>query len=269
MSSELVYKPLIRYFTALAAINIMKTSHLIKFFIGFIAGLCAALLPKLMAIFSMSETSLQVLSTSYIIASVILGVLIGAIIMFFEWGEENRAPKDTFMAALALPALLSGSLNTANGVKVAADVVKENEELTQQLVKKAGIDVLKPTQLTPVTNPAQPQPVSWNISIISPVIAAPEAPLQIVQFNFELGIQTKLPKAYVVLAEEATLTEAQSKADALRSQVPDVGVVQTANGSYLVLSNTQPVSKSQAVLDVINLRQKLGTLSSPKLLEAE
>lgn len=247
----------------------MKSYHIIKFFIGVVAGLCAALLPKLMAIFSTSETSFVVLSTNYIIASVILGILIGAIIMFFEWGEVSRAPKDTFMAALALPALLSGSLNTANGVKVADDVTKVNNELTVKLETKAGIVTLPKTKITPVTNPAQPQPVSWNFNIISPVMAAQEAPLQIAEFNFELGIQTKLPQAYVVLAEEPTLADAQTKADALRSQVADVAVVQTANGSYLVLSNANPVSKSQAVLDVINMRQTLGTSSSPKILEAE
>jgi hypothetical protein len=51
--------------------------------------------------------------------------------------------------------------------------------------------------------------------------------------------------------------------------VASVTVVQAENGSFLVLSNSQPVAKSEAVLEVIDLRQKLGALAIPKLLEVE
>ncbi len=245
----------------------MKTHHIIKFFIGFVAGLCAALMPKLFAILGMTNSSLEVLSTNYIITAIIFSALIGAIIMFLEWNEENRAPKDTLMTALALPSLLSGALNTADIAKVADDVNKKNMELTTQLVKKADIVTLPPTTIKPISLIKPSNSTSWSFKIISIAEAASEPTYQIADLDLGLGINPKLQQTHIVLAEEATLEEAQAKAATIKEQVVNATIVQAADGHYLILSNSIPVDKSQAVLDVIELQQRLGRSVLPKLLE--
>jgi len=243
----------------------MKTYRIIKFFIGFVAGLCAALMPKLSAILGMTNSSFEVLSTNYMIASVIFSVLIGAVIMFFEWSEENRAPKDTFMTALALPSLLSGALNTANIAIVANDINKKNEELTKQLTIKAEIGTLPPTTIRPVSLIKPSDSTPWSFKIISPAEAASDSTYQVAELDLDLGIKPNVQKTYIVLAEETTLEEAQAKADVL--QIQRANIVVTADGHYFILSNLNPVDKSQAVLDILQLQERLGELISPKLLD--
>ena len=89
-----------------------------KFLIGFIAGFCAALFPRLTALLLVSDVqeSLNILSTGYILVSALFATLIGAIIMIMEWNVAKE-PRTTFMAALGIPALITGSINTVDTTK--------------------------------------------------------------------------------------------------------------------------------------------------------
>lgn len=101
---------------------------LLKFFIGFIAGICTAFLPRLTAALSVSgkTTSLNFFDITYVVISLFFAVLIGGVIMILEWGVA-RKPRDTFMAALSIPALITGAINTATIAKDFTEVRRDEK----------------------------------------------------------------------------------------------------------------------------------------------
>src|SRR2546423_3653126 len=85
----------------------------IKFLIGLFAGICAAFLPRLGAILTTDTGHLTVFPSEFVFVGAAFGVLIGGVMMILEYGIP-RPPKETFLAALGVPALIAGALNTAS-----------------------------------------------------------------------------------------------------------------------------------------------------------
>ncbi len=88
----------------------MKLSRPLKFCIGLFAGLCASLFPRLVAELATPNTgdTFVLFSQNYLLLSLVFSIFIGAVITIFEWGI-TRSPKDIFMPALAVPAILPGA----------------------------------------------------------------------------------------------------------------------------------------------------------------
>src|SRR5687767_2951304 len=81
------------------------------FGVGFTAGLCAALFPRLAPMLTRgADVSIKLLHLDYIIVALVFSAMIGAVMMWFYWGT-NHKPQTLFMAALGIPSLLSSSFN--------------------------------------------------------------------------------------------------------------------------------------------------------------
>lgn len=245
----------------------MKEHAVFKFFVGFVAGLCAALIPRLSAVLA-SGSDIEVINKPYVLASLVFALLIGAVIMILEWGK-SRSPADIFMSALALPALLSGSLNTAEGVHASKLAAQDNLELIGALEKSEQIKKLPYQKIIPLgktaINPTD-SPNSLEFDFISKAYAEDIA---LRETGFDLGFNVITQSYYIVLDKAATENEAQNKAADLRPQVPGASVVKGSDGSFFVIAAPNPAPRSKAVLDLIKLKEKLGSTITTDLLEAK
>jgi hypothetical protein len=218
--------------------------------------------------FLASGSSIDVINKSYLLASLVFAMLIGAVIMILEWGK-SRSPADIFMSALALPALLSGSLNTAEGVHTSRQTTQVNLDLIGALEKSEQIKTLPYQKIVPLGKTAiKPagSPTSFEFNFISKAYADDIAPRET---SFDLGINVITQSYYIVLDKAATETEAQHKMTALPpSQVPNASIVKGGDGSFFVIANPAPSPHSKAVLDVIKLKKSLGGNIAIELLEA-
>lgn len=244
----------------------MKENAVFKFFVGFVAGLCAALIPRLSAVLA-SGSSIEVINKPYVLASLVFAILIGAVIMILEWGK-SRSPADMFMSALALPALLSGSLNTAEGVHASKLAAQDNLELTNALEKSEQIKTLPYQKIIPLgktaINPTV-SPSSLEFNLISKAYADD---ITNRKTDFNLGIKVITPSYYIVIDKAETESEAQNKMAALHPQAPDASIVKGSDGSFFVIASPDPAPRSKAVLDVIKLKRRLGPNNTTDLLEA-
>ena len=111
------------------------TSPLAKFAIGAAAGIAAVAIPRITPLVTMENPSLSgIFTNNFLYLIVALAVLLGGVITIVEYGNP-RLPKETFFAALAIPSLLAGALNTG---LVSQDLsVKQNQidVLTNQVQK--------------------------------------------------------------------------------------------------------------------------------------
>src|SRR5262245_51440849 len=86
-----------------------------KFLIGVFAVLAAGTIPRLVAALGKPNAGTVVLvgfTDGYVQVMIVFAVMVGAVLMIFEWGVP-KPPRDSFMAALGIPAVLVGAFNTA------------------------------------------------------------------------------------------------------------------------------------------------------------
>ena len=238
---------------------------LFKFLIGFIGGLCAALFPRLMAAMALFDSNnILLLNTGYLCLAVLFAALIGGVIMIMEWGEPKE-PRATFMAALGLPALLSGALNTSNGVYMLNEKASENIELTNKVQELSNIPVVLTDEVVPLSfntenNIDKTSPLAW--AGIDSAYADDGKQAAGNKINFNPSIQVQQHKYYVILEQAQSAADANDKVKQLKLQTFNSQAVKVGDRYYLI----DPVekSKTEAVLQAIRLKA-MG--HNPALLE--
>jgi len=248
------------------------STPVIKFLIGFTAGLCAAFFPRLTASLAVSsgDSNIVLFDSSYITLSLVFAVLVGLIVMILEW-RVPREPRATFMMAIGVPALITGSLNTTTGIDTVSSQAKDNQALAKQLQDLANIQTLPATGgITPLslntneTGSGQ-QAVAWlkwagiRDAQAGTVIARKTGATA-------AGITVQEPLYYIVVAQASSKDEARQKAQAMKAQLPSAVAVQSGS-HYLVLYSSQPFKRTEAVLLTVKLKQ--GLHMSPQLLPAK
>ncbi len=234
----------------------------IKFGIGFTAGLCAALFPRVIAELATANGSdvVSLFSFSYIVLSLIFAAIIGVVIMILEW-EVKSSPKDIFMSALAIPGILSGALNTAASVKDLEQVEKEKQRYENILQQDFQIRTLEPAALEPVSDATFPgSRTGRQVSVLISNAYAAESGFRHVA-DYGIGVRRGAPKYVVVLDEAQSKQEAEAKATALRNKIP-VKIFRSANNRYFITTSSVPESKSNALLEAIRLKREKGLNAS-------
>lgn len=140
----------------------------VKFTIGCIAGLCATLFPRFIAYFGAAENTI-VFPRDYLVLAILFSVILGIVVVIFEWNAPAK-PRDTFMMALGLPALLTSAFNStfeARNLKKATDDVqisykkevealrKQRDDLSAKLIESTGIKIISHSSRVP-TSDAEP-----------------------------------------------------------------------------------------------------------------
>jgi hypothetical protein len=220
----------------------MNKNAVTNLFIGIFAGLCAALLPKLGALLVAqgSPINLQILSGVYLIISLVFALIVGVLTMIFESGTSHK-PRETFMAALGLPALISGTFNTAGSIGALEDTVQERRELATKLRQESDIAVFEAIGISPI---AKEGSSGYTIDRLYGENS-----------SFGLGVELNQPPYELVLAEADTVKEARQKADALRERVPTAKIAHTGDNHFLVVQGAGPQTKSEAILAATEIKE--------------
>lgn len=256
----------------------MNKSHLLKFFIGFIAGLCAALFPRLIAELSTSSDVVTLFEPNYIKLSLLFAMLIGAVTAIFEW-ESNRIPKDVFMSALAIPGIMSGALSTSASVQDFASVEAENIKYVRIIEQSMGIPTLGhlPTTQDQIIPPlptreihgtqssTQAHKTALAFSLISPAYAY-DTKSQSLQQNLGVSIRKRRESFVIVLDQAQSAEEAETKVLELSEQLP-VEIYAKDDNQFFVITKDGPQSKADALIDAIEVKNAMGL--SPSLLKVK
>ena len=144
--------------------------------IGLLAGGCAVMLPRVLALVSQGdESQIVFLPAPYLLLALGAGLFLGLVMLVFEW-KVAATPRQTFMAALGIPAIVTGALGTAStsaGLsELAADAARLRQEVRheQGIAKEGSFDGLQPLGL-----PAPKKPAAKTSSFLPAVIAIAHA----------------------------------------------------------------------------------------------
>jgi hypothetical protein len=231
-----------------------------KFIIGFVAGFSAAIFPRLTALLLMAgaDSGLEIISAGYLLISVLFAVMIGAVVTIMEWGVL-REPHSTFMTALGIPAIITGSFNAVDGARQLELQSNTNSALTTQLEQMLDIRVMPSdaSSIQPISiNDNRPQAPATGMSF-SLIPAAHAADFEIKEqprFRVNPSIQAQENRYVVVLDKRPTRSAAIARANELNSKLPAQAVI--SDHGYLIIYRKSPTSRSEAVLDAAQIQQK-------------
>ncbi len=240
------------------------SGQLLKFFIGFFAGLCATIVPKMVTALATSDPggNMVLFSNDYLIISVSLSIIIGLGIMLVKWNEKC-VPNLIFMSALGLPAVISGSFNMSAGLQTLDRKQFEIDKLNTTLSEEQGISSFSADQLQIVPlNPLDPvkqslfEPESWTsrLSIIGTAQAQQSQPQKLREFN--PGQVVREDQYFIVINKGANLVKIKSALKRIQAKVPTAAIVKGAR-EYYILDSLQPQSQTAATLKAVQLKKKL------------
>lgn len=240
------------------------TPWLVKFPVGVLAGLCSTLFPPLIAIVSSPGRSdgIQIFTVTYIVAAILFSLLVGAVVTVFEW-NVRRAPRETFMSALGIPALLAGAVNQVTAVGTLEQQVQATRDAQAELQKATEIDTLRPAAVEPIAS--RTGVVVPGFGFFPAAYASEHGQVeQIVQ----LGIRVVPQRQYVVLEQTRSASAAKERAAELDKQTGlQLQALRTQDGRYLVVVAGGPQDRSQALSTAIRIRDETGI--RPSLMTAK
>lgn len=251
------------------------SNRLGQFAIGLVAGTCAAVFPRLaIAIGAPAQAAnltVEIFTKEYVIIATMFVVLVGVVVVILGWNSQPT-PKETFMSALGLPALLSGALNTASTAGEAGRLAQQNVRISDERAKEGGIQVeesdlgLPPSressllrlQLLPIAFAQSPSP--------------PQPPLPLTQW---VGTTFSEPKYWVVVHSAQTRQEADSKRTELKARYPALFTqygplrIEAGKDVYVVCVGEAPLPYSQGVSKALDLKTKSHGALVPRLVRAK
>lgn len=243
-----------------------------KFVIGLLAGSCAVMLPRVLALVSQGdETQIVFLPAPYFLLALGVGLFLGLVMLVFEWKVE-ATPRATFMAALGIPAIVTGALGTASTsaglTEIAADAARLRQEVAQaQGIGKEGSFSDIQTLGAPA---AAKKPAAKTSSFLPAIIAvahAEDARVAAANEPLRFGIRVEQPRYVVVLEQAKSEQDALRKAGQLRQQLPSARAVKANNAYFVVLGS--PAGETDALLAASRAKKLLGAGSQPVLVEVK
>jgi len=244
------------------------------FVIGLSAGTISAVFPRLMTMLVTSDSAVMpmLFSLGFLIAGGAFAIIIGVTMIWLYMGT-TESTRNLFMAALAIPAVLSGGINmsnaTAAGQKNLSELAAQNNELTRKLQTTYSIPVVPSVNLSrPGASPSSSFQVPQIFQVKS-AYAGDEQPSEENRLNPGVTFRMKEQHPeYVILFDSSTdRAEIEEKKSRLQEEsIRDVQIGTSGDTHYLYQKS--PQSKSQAVLQAVELKEKHPDLS-PKLMKLE
>jgi len=254
----------------------MTDSPALKFGIGFLAGGCALIFPRFLALLAQSDDlDVTFFPRAYTLLIVVVAIVIGLVMMIFEY-QVSAKPRETFMTALGLPAVIAGALGTASSLgnvsSIKNDADRVQHEVRQELgiAKEGSFTSLQSIESKPAAVPAPARKTSLLPAIVSEAHAESAAPRPVADGDaLRFGIQLQQPRYVVVLKEARTQEEAVRAAQAMKQQLPTAQAVKTNTGYFVVLGDA-PRSETDALLAAARAKKALGDESlRPVLVEVK
>lgn len=236
-----------------------------QFAVGAFAGACALFAPRLTLLVGQpdSAVSITAMPWPFITAAVFLSLIVGGVAMILEW-EGSRSPKDTFMAALGVPALLSGAYTSANVSQETLRLAGETRRLSDSLARSEGIVVEGAPQ-----GSLQPAQGTWPPTLrLMPVAhAATLDPLPASDQKKGASVSYTLPRYFVVFHEDRVREAAVRRASDLGTRFGALNVQPLGDGFIVTLADGALPYPEAVARAVDTKRRSQGTLT-PKLVKA-
>ena len=110
------------------------------FLIGLFASICAVFVPRMVAMLNGGHGDLQYFNRDFVLVGIAFALVIGGVTVIFFQGKQKSAG-EIFMAALGIPALLAGALNSGTTGNNFSDLQSVNQKLNESLAQKSGIKI--------------------------------------------------------------------------------------------------------------------------------
>ena len=243
-----------------------------KFFVGALAGLCAALLPRLLALLAQTDdANVTILPIPYLVASGVFALLMGSLVVIFEW-KMAVTPRDTFVGALGIPAVIAGALGTSSGLGNGADAKRELDQVLQGIrqhegiIKQGAFTTVQPLDLSGSTSQKSG---AWTLPSPVGTVYAQQFSAQVAQdASPRFGIYYEQPKYVIVLRQVKSEKEAIIAAQELKRRLPRVQAAKADNGYYVLLGGADGRNEPDALLEASRAKAVLGDIKiQPQLVQ--
>jgi len=234
-----------------------------KFCIGFFASLSAICFPRLSAMLAHADSingalGYQFFPAGYLIMAVTTAVVLGGIVVIFEW-ETPRSPRETFMSALGIPALLAGAFSTASTVETLKETKAESGRLVESILNQSNIPKTEaPVKIQPLEDNSNTPPSSQfrleRFLGISAAFAGDGAAVQTSDNGVGFAVQVEQPLYVVVLEKARSREEAIARARQLKKTVPEAQAIQADSVFYVIQSGSK--TAAEATLEALKLKKK-------------
>jgi len=250
--------------------NKKVTSPYAKFLIGALAGFSVVTIPRLSSsLISGEEAGFDYFPMNYIMAIVTFAVLLGLLVMVMEY-KLPKPPKETFFAALAIPGLIVGSLNSVVDNAESNSAYKNTIELTKELQIRSGLETesiesLEFIQIGMITPNPQEVASTIDFSFIRTAHAKDQSPkLNKHSNSMGFSVQRADQKFAISIGNYTDKNEAIAEAKKIIQKKPDVTLVRTTRG-YELLLNSNLLTETQATIEALKVKRELNI--TPKLLK--
>ena len=232
-----------------------------KFLIGFFAGLCSAIFPRLLVLMNVSDKldNIVVYDQVYIISSLIFSVLVGVVVMILEWRVLNE-PGKTFIMALSVPALITGAVNTNNAIQLYKD-----QSTSYSIEAKIQKDNPIPINETPLPfkklsslDNGMPKTESFAFNFFG--VREAKAADSFTRPERMLAFKVVETLYAIVLQRVSDRQQAINRANELRAHIPNAEPVEIGPGQYLVILGGVALPRTDALLKANELRQNFSNL---------
>lgn len=231
-----------------------------KFFIGFIAGCAVIIVPRLASMLVSGGLKAESIyfPTNYIIAIIVFASLLGFLVMIMEY-KMPRLPKETLFAALAIPGLLAGSLNTALETTNTNQIYKQNQMLSREVIEDNDIPIeelkehevirldLTQTKLINFEN------YSFNFSLINSAYAE-EQTLEKQKNTYGLSVQRGQPRYVVSIGSFDDKADTIAYVTTYQGDKSNLALIKTSKG-FELLADHRALGESEATLEAIKLKR--------------
>lgn len=240
-----------------------------KFAIGMLAGIAAVLLPRLLALLSKSDDAhIVFFPPSYFLLAAGVGVFLGLVMLVVEYQVPTK-PKETFMAALGIPAVLSGALGTASTAETVTDLARDAERLRQSVRQEQGIvkeGVFNRLEAVPLQ---AVEPAGGISSLPIPFVSNAYAQgNRSASEGGHFGVRVERPRYVVVLKKSGSAEQAVQDAQRLGASIPGARAVRSDKGYFVVLGSA-PAGETEALLAAARAKKALNGAVQPVLVEVK
>jgi hypothetical protein len=244
-----------------------------QFAVGTFAGICAAFVPRLTLMIGppahSAAVNVEALPATYVVAALVFSLLIGGVAVILEW-DGARTPRDTFMAALGVPALLTGVFSTANLSGEALRYAEKVKQISDERVIEEQIPVEGGPQasLAPAGGGwlsglhVIPTAFAHELAVPVPVAYEPR------QEKRGPGVRYREPRYWVVLDTFETEADAKKRAAQLGSRYGALRVFNIGK-SYFVCPSEGSFPYSAAVSKAVEIKRQSEGALGPKLVRVE
>jgi len=253
--------------------SVLVSAPPMKFLIGLVAAICAVFFPRLIAALTAAEDPrVKFVSPEFFVLAFSFSVLVAVTITILEW-RVPRAPRDTFMTTLGVPAMLAGALSASQGATALQQAIATQEKLGQELQKIGGIKIesaLRPAAVE------EEHTVAGAVvdAIVAPAYAQSPQAAQRVPAPPRLGIYVEEPRCFIVFDRAAKREDANARMANLTARLSRINPqqslplqVEKQGSEFLVVVSGGPRPKSAALLEALRLKDAYHV--APTLVEVQ